>query len=81
MNFMVSLHWCSSDSIKNCSSLRSDGMSVLEQAAVFLISHNLHELFRTTKAQKSDFSFLTCTRIIQYTFYSELNSYKSWVSF
>lgn len=71
MSFMVSLCWCSTDSIKNSSSLRSDGMSVLAQAAVFLISHNLKELLRTVNVLKSDFSFLTCASIIWYTLYSE----------
>lgn len=71
MSFMVSLCWCSADSIKNCSSLRSDRMSQLEQAATFLISQNLHELLRTINILKSDFSFLTCTRIIRYTLYSQ----------
>lgn len=40
MSFTLSLCWCSTDRIKNCSSLRSVGVSVLEQAAIFLISRN-----------------------------------------
>lgn len=63
MTFMVSLHWCSTDRIN--SSLRSVGMLVLEQAAIFWISHNLHEFLRTINALKFDFNFLT--RIIWYT--------------
>lgn len=70
MSFM-SRHWCSADSTKNCSSLRSDGITVLEQAAVFLIFHSLCELLRTINALKSAITFLMCTRTIRYTIYSK----------
>jgi len=70
ISFIMSLHWCITDSMKNCS-LRSGGMSVLQQTAVFLISHNLHELLKTINALKSNFSFLTCATVICYTLYSE----------